>query len=259
MRANRAAFERWAIVPRMLRDVGSRDLTVELFGRRSRRRCCSRRSGCPSGPPARPTWRSPARPPPRAARTCSPTRRGARWRMRGGRWGTRRAGSSCTGRPTRSSSTASRARRGVRCEAIVVTLDTTMLGWRPRDLDLGSLPFARGEGIAQYTSDPRFRRLVGERVAAGADAAEARSHARPRCGRCSTSAGHYPGTVLRQPALPEPRAAVETSSTPTRGRRWPGPTSPRCARGPAADPAQGHPASRRRPPGRRRRGRRRSS
>src|SRR3954468_23561756 len=33
MRANRAAFERWAIVPRMLRDVSQRDLSVELFGR----------------------------------------------------------------------------------------------------------------------------------------------------------------------------------------------------------------------------------
>ena len=43
------------------------------------------------------------------------------------------------------------------CEAIVVTLDTTLLGWRPRDLDLGYLPFLRGKGIAQYTSDPVFR------------------------------------------------------------------------------------------------------
>ena len=33
MRANRAAFERWAIVPRMLRDVSARSLSVELFGR----------------------------------------------------------------------------------------------------------------------------------------------------------------------------------------------------------------------------------
>ena len=49
-------------------------------------------------------------------------------------------------------------------EAVVVTLDTAYLGWRPRDLDLGHLPFARGEGIAQYTSDPVFRRLVEERV-----------------------------------------------------------------------------------------------
>jgi len=34
IRANRDAFERWRIVPRMLRDVTRRDLGIELFGRR---------------------------------------------------------------------------------------------------------------------------------------------------------------------------------------------------------------------------------
>lgn len=48
------------------------------------------------------------------------------------------------------------------CSAIVVTLDTTMLGWRTRDLDMASLPFLRGMGIAQYTSDPAFQRLLDE-------------------------------------------------------------------------------------------------
>ncbi len=48
------------------------------------------------------------------------------------------------------------------CEAIVVTLDTTILGWRPRDLDLGHLPFLKGQGIAQYTSDPVFRAMLAE-------------------------------------------------------------------------------------------------
>ena len=42
------------------------------------------------------------------------------------------------------------------CQAIVVTLDTTMLGWRSRDLERAYLPFLRGKGIAQYTSDPVF-------------------------------------------------------------------------------------------------------
>ena len=46
------------------------------------------------------------------------------------------------------------------CEAIVVTLDTTLLGWRTHDLDLAYLPFLRGKGIAQYTSDPVFRRII---------------------------------------------------------------------------------------------------
>jgi len=41
--------------------------------------------------------------------------------------------------------------------AIVVTLDTLVLGWRPRDLRLGYLPFIHGEGLAQFFSDPVFR------------------------------------------------------------------------------------------------------
>lgn len=48
------------------------------------------------------------------------------------------------------------------CEAIVVTLDTTMLGWRPMDLDLGHLPFSVAKGLGQYVSDPVFQRIVRE-------------------------------------------------------------------------------------------------
>jgi lactate 2-monooxygenase len=44
--------------------------------------------------------------------------------------------------------------------AIAVTLDTTLLGWRTRDLDVAYLPFLRGKGIAQYTSDPVFTKLL---------------------------------------------------------------------------------------------------
>jgi lactate 2-monooxygenase len=40
--------------------------------------------------------------------------------------------------------------------ALVVTLDTWQLGWRPRDLDTAYLPFLQGEGIANYTTDPAF-------------------------------------------------------------------------------------------------------
>jgi lactate 2-monooxygenase len=49
------------------------------------------------------------------------------------------------------------------CSAIIVTLDTTMLGWRTRDLDLGYLPFLEGKGIAQYTSDPVFQKMLDEK------------------------------------------------------------------------------------------------
>lgn len=48
------------------------------------------------------------------------------------------------------------------CTALVVTLDTTMLGWRTRDLELAYLPFLEGKGIAQYTSDPVFQKLLDE-------------------------------------------------------------------------------------------------
>jgi lactate 2-monooxygenase len=48
------------------------------------------------------------------------------------------------------------------CTALVLTLDTTLLGWRSRDLALGSLPFLQGRGLAQYLSDPVFLRLVDE-------------------------------------------------------------------------------------------------
>ncbi len=43
-------------------------------------------------------------------------------------------------------------------DAIVVTLDTWQLGWRPRDLKTAYLPFLQQIGIANYLSDPVFRR-----------------------------------------------------------------------------------------------------
>ena len=40
--------------------------------------------------------------------------------------------------------------------AIVVTLDTKLLAWRPRDLDGAYLPFLQGEGLANYRTDEAF-------------------------------------------------------------------------------------------------------
>jgi L-lactate dehydrogenase (cytochrome) len=40
--------------------------------------------------------------------------------------------------------------------AIVVTLDTMLLAWRPRDLRTGFLPFLQQKGLANYFSDPAF-------------------------------------------------------------------------------------------------------
>lgn len=53
------------------------------------------------------------------------------------------------------------------CSAIAVTLDTSNLGWRARDLSLAYLPFLEGKGIAQYTSDPVFQKLMDEPEPAG--------------------------------------------------------------------------------------------
>lgn len=53
------------------------------------------------------------------------------------------------------------------CSAIAVTLDTSHLGWRARDLSIAYLPFLEGKGIAQYTSDPVFQRLMDEQEPSG--------------------------------------------------------------------------------------------
>lgn len=45
-------------------------------------------------------------------------------------------------------------------KAIVVTLDTWVTGWRPRDLNTSNFPQLRGAALANYFSDPRFRALL---------------------------------------------------------------------------------------------------
>jgi lactate 2-monooxygenase len=42
-------------------------------------------------------------------------------------------------------------------KGLVVTLDTWLPGWRPRDLSTSNFPFLRGLCLANYTSDPVFR------------------------------------------------------------------------------------------------------
>ncbi len=96
----------------------------------------------------------------------------------------------------------------VDADAVVVTLDTTMLGWRPQDLNIGSLPFARGEGIAQYTSDRRFVEIVAERLRTAVGE-------RPEIslGAVATLISitrNAPGRFWKNLASPQPRAAVQT-------------------------------------------------
>jgi lactate 2-monooxygenase len=163
MRANRAAFDRWRIVPRMLRDVSTRDSSIELFGRRlpspfltapigvlelaheDADLAVARAAGAEGVPM---TISSQASTP--MEEIAAANGEGQRWFQL--YWSTS---------DELVESFVSRA-EAAGCGAIVVTLDTTILGWRPRDLDPAFLPFLRGKGIAQYTSDPVFRRLMAE-------------------------------------------------------------------------------------------------
>ena len=165
MAANRDAFERWRIVPRMLRDVSRRELSVELFGRRlpaplflspigvlemahPQADLAVARAAAEAGVPF--LFSSQASVPMEAcAEAMTDVRAGApRWFQL--YWSTS---------DELVESFVQRA-EGCGCEAVVLTLDTTLLGWRPRDLDLAHLPFLHGKGIAQYTSDPVFQRLL---------------------------------------------------------------------------------------------------
>ncbi|KQU29846.1 MULTISPECIES: alpha-hydroxy-acid oxidizing protein [unclassified Rhodococcus (in: high G+C Gram-positive bacteria)] len=47
---------------------------------------------------------------------------------------------------------------------LVLTLDTTLLGWRPADLDRGYLPFLANLGIENYLSDPAFQAGLAQPV-----------------------------------------------------------------------------------------------
>lgn len=208
MRANRAAFARREIVPRVLRDVGERDLTVELFGR---------------------TLPAPLLLAPIGALDL--VRRGADLAVARGAAAagvpmviSNQAGApmeeiAAVGGPTWFQlywSTSDelvdsflRRAESVGCDAVVVTLDTTMLGWRPRDLDLGHLPFARGIGIAQYTSDPVFRRLVEQTLAA--PSAGSPPKVAPQAVRTLLEiTRNAPGRFRDNLRSPVPRAAVET-------------------------------------------------
>ena len=218
IRANRAAFERWRIVPRMLRDVSVRDTAVEVLGthmpspfflspigvlemaHRDSDLAVARAAaaeGIPfvfSNQASRPMEET------AAVMGDSP-----RWFQL--YWSTS---------DELVASLVSRAER-CGCSAIVLTLDTTMLGWRVRDLDLAYLPFLRGRGIAQYTSDPVFLEALHETL----------HQASPAGGRISLAAistlwemaGSYPTRRLEGLRSGLARAAVrrfvETYSRPS--------------------------------------------
>lgn len=161
MRANREAFYRWRIVPRMLRNVSERDMSVELLGAKlpapvilapvgvqgimhADAELATARAAASLGLPFV------------LSTVCSRTMEqiaeaagtGQRWFQL--YWGKN---------PELTGSMLARAERAG-YSALVVTLDTSMLGWRERDLERGYLPFLFAEGVANYFTDPVFRSLL---------------------------------------------------------------------------------------------------
>lgn len=222
MRANREAFDRWRVVPRMLHAKTTRDLSTTLLGTELTAPLLLAPVGAAGLVTddadlliARGAHASDV-PYVFSCQGCSPMEETAR-AMAGTPfwyqlyWSTDEAlVDSMIGRA-----------EAAGAQALVVTLDTTMLGWRTQDLDLGSLPFARGQGIAQYTSDPRFMELVRERLSAGARAAQslgidprkplqAARAAKGGVGTLLSMSREHPGGVRDNLRSPEPRAAVET-------------------------------------------------
>jgi lactate 2-monooxygenase len=156
-RANRAAFERWRIVPRMLRDVSERDLSTTVLGAIMPAPVLLAPVGVqtiihPDGELASA----------RAAaalglvfihstaaahsieQVAEASGDGTRWYQL--YWPKDRSvATSLVGRA-----------EAAGYSALVVTLDTFVVGWRPTDLDTAYLPFLQGTGIANYLTDPAF-------------------------------------------------------------------------------------------------------
>lgn len=208
VQANRDAFDRHRVVPRVLVDVEHRDTSVELFGRRLPAPLIFAPIGV-----LELAHRDADHAVARAARALGlpmvissqasvPMEDVARTLGDAPRWFQLYWSKD----DDVVDSFVSRA-EAIGSDALVVTLDTHVLGWRTRDLDLAYLPFARGEGIAQYTSDPAFRRLVEARKPSD----EPTPRPTPSAVRALHSmARHYPGRTRDNLRSPLPRAAVET-------------------------------------------------
>ncbi|HET7531186.1 MAG TPA: lactate 2-monooxygenase [Mycobacteriales bacterium] len=156
-RANRAAFDRWNIVPRFLRDVSQRDLSTTVLGTRfpapvalapvgvqgivhpDAERAVARAAASIGVPIVLSTVSSYRMEEVAEAGSDSP-----RWFQL--YW------------PRNKEVAASLIARAKAAgfSALVVTLDTFILAWRPRDLRHAYLPFLHRMGLANYESDPAF-------------------------------------------------------------------------------------------------------
>lgn len=158
MRANRDAFDRYGLVPRMLRDTTARDWSTTILGTampaplllapigvlsimHADGELAVARAAAELGVPMILSTASSHS----IEEVASASGEGSRWYQL--YW------------PTEDDVTISilaRA-RAAGFTTLVVTLDTWTLGWRPMDLDGAYLPFLRGVGTAIPFSDPAFR------------------------------------------------------------------------------------------------------
>jgi lactate 2-monooxygenase len=159
MRANRAAFERRRIVPRMLRDVAARDLSTTVLGTAMPAPLLLAPIGVqaivhPDGELAS-ARAAAALGLPLIASTASHftlEEIAAAGGAGAPRWfqlywpNDRELAASLVGRA-----------EAAGYEAIVLTVDTFIPGWKSRDLQQAWLPFLNGMGVANYFQDPVFR------------------------------------------------------------------------------------------------------
>lgn len=165
---NRSAFDHWGMVPRMMVDASERDLSIDLFGMKLPTPLFM----CPIG----------------VTGICTQDGHGDIAAARA---------AAATGIPLCASTLANdpledvlkasgetpglfqlytprdpdlaaslvRRAEAAGYKAIVVTLDTWVTGWRPRDLNTGNFPQLRGHVLHNYFVDPVFQRLLGKPVA----------------------------------------------------------------------------------------------
>ena len=200
MRANLAAFERRRIRPRMLTGNVARDISVEVLGLRSPAPFLLAPIGVLSIAHEEAELGVGAAPAAVVGRADGALERRDAL-ARGGRRDRRaRAGSSSTGleRPRDLRELRARAPRRAGYGAIVVTLDTLTLGWRPRDLRARLPAVHQGRGLRRSTSATRCS-----------------------CSRLDKPPGrgsaHRGGDDARD--VPEPRARPGTTSTGCARRR----------------------------------------
>jgi lactate 2-monooxygenase len=160
---NVTAFEHWGIIPRILAGGGVRDLSINLFGMKLRTPIFMCPIGvigiCPAdGHGDMATARAAAQTGvPMVASTLSEDP----MELVAGELGST-PGLFQLYTPNDRELAESLVRRAEAAgfKAIVITLDTWILGWRPRDLNHANFPQLRGYCLANYFSDPRFRAML---------------------------------------------------------------------------------------------------